>query len=182
MFTRFVLFAVLSLSFCFSEEPKSLVNLEAEPSSVIHGCVNAITGDYVEFNTDLVVPGIEPLIIQRNYQSSKNGGNFGYGWSTNHSCRLDMELSDYPSTPERERDTPDRRERPTRDRAMRYADNREYILEFHDEMGSITPFKGTKSGFKINDEAFKKGVTNCAAGEISARTNHKNTRLITHNR
>lgn len=55
----------------------NLATLGGEPSSIIHGCVNAISGSFIESSTDLVAPGPEPLAVHRVYT------NLG-GWSINY--------------------------------------------------------------------------------------------------
>jgi len=45
-----------------------------EPSSIVQGCVNAITGDYVESSEDLAVRSIAPLSIRRSLVSSDTTG------------------------------------------------------------------------------------------------------------
>ncbi len=68
-----IAFCLLYGSTLFSDddnEALSLASLEGEPSSIVHGCVSAITGDYVEGQTDLIIPGIEPLYVQRSYCST----------------------------------------------------------------------------------------------------------------
>src|SRR3990172_4513467 len=44
----------------------AVCNFETEPSAIV-GNVNVITGDYLEFSTDIIIPGPEPLILQRSY-------------------------------------------------------------------------------------------------------------------
>lgn len=87
----FVLLYMLHFSLSFCQEPVSelpcpfalhqkisehgpetvaVTTLESCPSSVVAGCVNAISGDYFETAVDLVVPGPQPLVVQRTYCSS----------------------------------------------------------------------------------------------------------------
>ena len=69
-----LLFIFCTATLCSDEEqnqtPLSLASLEGEPSSIAHGCVSAITGDYVENQADLYIPGVEPILIQRSYSSA----------------------------------------------------------------------------------------------------------------
>lgn len=60
----------------------SLIEMGVSP--VVNGCVNTITGDFVDSSVDLVIPGPEPLIFQRNYASSYNGRCLYNGWRHNH--------------------------------------------------------------------------------------------------
>jgi len=61
-----------------------LANLEGEPSATVHNCVNVLTGDFFDIQTDVVLPGPEPLVLERFYCSSdhRNGLLFN-GWSHN---------------------------------------------------------------------------------------------------
>lgn len=47
------------------EDCSKLTNLEGEPSTMIGGCVNAVTGSFVERELDLVIPGVSPFEIVR---------------------------------------------------------------------------------------------------------------------
>ncbi len=72
----------------------SINSFDQEPSSTIGGCINAITGAYIENATDLVIPGAEPIVVQRSHSSSHDeienfeGEMLPYGWYTNHTGRL----------------------------------------------------------------------------------------------
>lgn len=132
-----------------------LANLEGEPNSIVHRCVNAITGDYLESHTDLIMPGSRhPLTIERFYASSVDEGfNIDKGWMLNHSGFLYAEslYSVYKAT-------------------------------MRDEYGSTLIFTPRKKGkehdpYEIAEHYFSEGLTNCAKGLISGRTNHKNTKL-----
>ncbi len=48
----------------------ALTTLEGAPVNIVHQCVNVITGDYTDFSTDIIVPGHEPLTLQRFFCSS----------------------------------------------------------------------------------------------------------------
>ncbi|MGE5196602.1 MAG: DUF6531 domain-containing protein, partial [Anaerolineae bacterium] len=60
----------------YSQDPYLTAVNEGEPSSIVEGCVNALTGDFVIQQDDLVVPGTEPLILPRTYISRASGGWF----------------------------------------------------------------------------------------------------------
>lgn len=47
----------------------SLASTEGLVNSIIDGSVCAITGEFVDFETDLIVPGPEPLYLRRSYSS-----------------------------------------------------------------------------------------------------------------
>ena len=56
---------------------------EAEPIALVHGCVNVVTGEFVQQDADLVVEGSSPLIHSRIYDSgnSNAGSSIGYGFT-----------------------------------------------------------------------------------------------------
>jgi Domain of unknown function (DUF6531) len=57
-----------------------------DATGVVAGHVNVITGDFLDYGCDLIVPGPNPLTIERNYASSvfkQSGGNL-HSWHLNH--------------------------------------------------------------------------------------------------
>jgi len=62
---------IIFISFIFSisifanedHNPYLLAITTGEPSALIDSCVNAITGDYVISKNDIIVQGVEPIII-----------------------------------------------------------------------------------------------------------------------
>ena len=58
-------FFLLLFASLFSEEEK-VAHFEGCPSGVAGGWVNVISGSIVNFETDLVIPGVEPLSITRS--------------------------------------------------------------------------------------------------------------------
>lgn len=81
-----------SLYLCFSffliaedsEIPRSVAALEGLPTSIVEDAVCAITGEYVDYAVDVILPGPEPLVITRSYSSMNTMGNLGDYWSHNH--------------------------------------------------------------------------------------------------
>lgn len=70
----------------------SLEDFHRDPSSFVNGSVNAITGDYNEVQTDVIVGGPEPLAFQRSYISSFNeNGALCNGWNIFHFCQVQLE-------------------------------------------------------------------------------------------
>lgn len=54
---------------------------EAEPVSTVAGCVNVVSGDFFQIETDLIVEGVEPLHITRCYDSGHDfDSRTGYRW------------------------------------------------------------------------------------------------------
>lgn len=77
-----LLFLCFATSFAFGEvenDPYEMAVFGGEPSGVVDGCVNAITGDYFVSEVDWVIPGLEPIVIRRKYLSRECGDDFG-GW------------------------------------------------------------------------------------------------------
>ncbi len=59
-----------------------------EPSAIVAGCVNAVTGSYNDAEIDVYLPGPEPLSLQRFYNSSRQQGSFLFSeWTYNHTHR-----------------------------------------------------------------------------------------------
>ena len=119
---------------------------------MVNGCVNVISGEYQESHTDFAMPGAIPLNVQRYYCS---GGcrkhSFLYGWQLSHGAKL-----------------------------LSYRSKHDHdcaVLKGSDRHG--IQFKGRRHQHELAcpDSFFRKSVSNCAFGEISAKTNLKNDRL-----
>lgn len=84
----FLLFGVFLLGISeplFSNSYLPHAEVEGDPSSIIAGCVNAVTGTYSESEVDIVIPGPEPLSLQRFYCSADWAeGTLCNGWTYNH--------------------------------------------------------------------------------------------------
>lgn len=137
------------------EGNENLVNLESEPSTLINHAVNAITGDYCDSQTDLILPGPRPLILERAYMSSdRKKGSLYNSWNLNHCGTIHL------------------RTRKKRNEAVWY-----------DAFGGRKKFSGDRVGpddyaaLQINPDDLKLGVTNCGFGVIGGRTNLKNTHI-----
>ena len=127
-------------------------NLEGEPSAVVHGCVNILTGDFFEAQVDLVLPGSDPFRYERFYCSSDHQiGLLFHGWNHNLGGSLTETLSS----------------------RHHYGVTKGYAggqMVYKD--------KRMKSCLGIDPEILQKGVVNTSSGTISARTNIKNNELI----
>ncbi|WP_420421680.1 RHS repeat-associated core domain-containing protein [Simkania sp.] len=66
-------------AFSHQNNPYELALHGTIPSAVIHGNVNAITGDFVINQDDYVIPAHEPLAIKRSYSTSRAKNIFA-GW------------------------------------------------------------------------------------------------------
>lgn len=159
-------------AYCEEDEtPISLAALEGEPSSIVHGCVSVITGDYVEGQADLVIQGVDPLYIQRSYSSHPvSDRTMGNGWTMNHHGWLDIHYtpSEYINFPNGAR--------------IKLGDRTEALMT--DETGSsmrLSCYSLVKEDHYMYPmtSTLNQGVTNCAKGVISGRTNWKNATLNT---
>ncbi|MCH9613946.1 MAG: hypothetical protein SP1CHLAM54_09550 [Chlamydiia bacterium] len=62
-------------------------SLEASVDQLVHGAVNPITGDYVIQEADIVVSGIEPIVLTRAYVSSDKHHETA-GWTLNPQIKI----------------------------------------------------------------------------------------------
>lgn len=136
-----------------------MANLEGEPSAFVNGCVNAITGDFNEFQVDLEIPGVDSLTLERSFSgSTKHEGSLCAGWNLNLFGYLEPWIS-----------------RESGEKCF-YA----VVSEGH---GATNIFeKSLKNEKTIDDvhlssQVLKKGVTNTASGYVSGQTNIKNLKV-----
>jgi hypothetical protein len=61
------IFLLLPLLLISEEDKLSplLASLESEPSGIVDGCVNPISGSYFDYEMDLSIPGPEPMTVER---------------------------------------------------------------------------------------------------------------------
>lgn len=64
-----VFLCILSSLFSHSSTSLELASLQGEPSALVYGCVNAITGDLLFEQYDTIVKGAEPIYLPRRYIS-----------------------------------------------------------------------------------------------------------------
>lgn len=152
---------LLSFSFIFSQEKDPalpLSDVEGELASIVNGSVSIISGDLIDREIDLVIPGKEPLEVSRYYNGSDyHSGSLWNCWG--HSLHTSLQLVCYYTT------------KPKDMRAT---------LQ---ESGSCTNYRSTVSArdrielpFEI-DHWSHRGLTNTGQGTISGQTNVKNTRI-----
>lgn len=147
-------FAILLLLFAIlpAEEDQRPTFAENEsfplvnPSSLVAGCVNVITGDFVHMSQDYYMPGSLPLTIETSYLSSdRTRGYLSTGWHINLGG------------------------------IIRWSDMNETTLVWKGANGRELFFKRERRGpFYIEPKMLKKGVTNNASGILSSATNIKN--------
>lgn len=128
------------------------------------GHVNVITGDFIDYEMDCILPGPEGFPLERVYTSSdEEYHTFGVGWRINHdySARYAMEvLSNHPYS------------------EVPKTGNHFFIVT--DGLGAKITYKGLHGdaacagGYRIENSLFKKGMTNASGERISGKTNIQN--------
>lgn len=132
------------------DHPYSLANFEGVPKTLIHNCVNALTGDYVDVAEDLVVEGSEPISLRRFYCSAiGKGGSLYGGWNHNLYGMAFRKKSDHHQSA-----------------VTKGGQGGEYLYK-----------GGRGEAISIHPKMMSKGLTNCNKGKLSGRTNVKNHRL-----
>lgn len=156
-FLRSLLLPCFFTSVLFSNDTvTSLANLESEPSAIVAQAVNIITGDYSDHQLDLLVPGAEPIAIERFYSSggkrkgTLDTGSLGSCWHLNHCGKVVIEHL-YPS--------------------------KTNLSARHESGGAIGLFLGTAKKMVPSKKMFQIGATNCGSGELSGQTSVKNHSL-----
>lgn len=167
----FTFFCLLSTSFfLFANDAEEFSKLDLKPSfslasteglvsTIIDGSVSAITGEYIDSETDFVMPGPDPLHFQRVYSSSdytpfsedfKNELYQGWRLSLTNLMNCDSK-----------RDKPGKKAKFYASVAAPSGGTLCYkrtIYDNHQDQWKKFHFKQTK------------GFTNCGAGKISAAT------------
>lgn len=150
-----LLFCAILTTFLYSEEEeRKPLNVEEGVSAIICGCVNAISGDFMQSANDLVVIGPEPLVFERFYTSSDYDTRSLYsGWRHNHDSYIVA-------------------------RGIPGIDNIQYLLaDYVEPSGRSATYHGSKDNL-FNAKmccSCNKSLTNCGMGLISGKTNPKNT-------
>jgi RHS repeat-associated protein len=142
------------------EDPTSLVetnlaNLESEPSSIV-GSVNVITGDFVDFDKDIVVMGPLPLAFERSKDNSGYFGLLGGGWNHNWHGRLIYHRKKIGRS------------------------HNKYNVTYEGPHGEQLSFSSKTGSEKevdvpVSSIHYDYGLTNCGSGEISGKTHLANT-------
>lgn len=138
------------------ENPIPLADLVGEPSTIVNG-VNVITGDYIEHDCDLVTAGINPLALERSYYSTDDRkGSLRDGWNFCFGSTLLLNKINLPT------------------------ENKHEALLF--EGSCTTKFyaegKERPNELSVCKKMLEKGVTNTSTGQMAARTNIKNTKIL----
>ena len=131
--------------------------LEGDPSGIVAGCVNVISGDFFDIQRDLVIEGPEPLVLERSYSSSDySQGGLSNGWHFNLQGSVEY---DNESTP------------PSR--------HKTYEVSYKGGYGRELRFRADKKDktMLVHSSCFQHGISNTGSGSISAYTNLKNTKF-----
>lgn len=154
---------IVALLICFNAEALNIKSGQSNPlplspggvssSGIVEG-VCVISGKWNDAEVDLIMPGPEPLVVERYYQSSLSNS-----WSDNLQNYIYL-FADHPTN-------------------SQYATR--VCGKFRDPSGAQIYYSHpmTKKDFflTLNLAADSKGLTNCGLGELGARTNLKNTQL-----
>jgi YD repeat-containing protein len=151
------------LDFKTFEMQSAITNISSEPSTIAAGCVNVITGDYVESDVDLTIPAPETFQIQRCYTSSgRDSSLLQKSWQINHQgC---FNLKSHVTNKHKHLKA-----------AIKIANGERLLLE-GEERRNVNTFT-----MKAPKEHFDKGITNIGKGVISAQNHIKNVRLVLEN-
>ena len=76
-------------------EPQEVATTEGLPSSLVNQTVCAISGEYTDHVVDVILPGPEPLVISRVY----NSFSAGKPWTFNHYEKLIVDYGRYEDKP-----------------------------------------------------------------------------------
>ena len=167
---RYTFFWILLCHFCFTslfadedqfvppDEPfvSSLVKTQNLLSTMVDS-VSAISGDWIQSETDFVILGPEPLILNRYYTGDhSHSDRLGYNWDFNRPHKLMIDVQ--------EKGTQHAQARARLYQASGIATIHESHVMQHKLAGKILPLILSRS----------QGLNNCR-GEISAKTNLHNT-------
>lgn len=144
--------------------PNALVDFDGEPSAVVGGCVNVVSGNYVENCTDIEIYGHEKLSFERSYASGSPIRDVPFSnWYHNHEGRVVI------SKKKKEHHA--------------WETNRGYRYFGDWEGPGGLSLRFTASGrvqhdilLSLEHDERKKGLTNL--GRVSGKTNIKNLQLL----
>ncbi len=140
--------------------------VDSDPSAVVAGCVNAITGTYSDSTVDIVIPGPEPIVFQMFYCSSDwNGGTLCDSWTFNHAKHAEMNHAGGRNTFVVAEDTGG---------SLAYLGGKVRREKAYGQHWYLIPKKqDNATQYSVSD----RGLTNTGSAEISGRTNLQNQTL-----
>jgi YD repeat-containing protein len=172
MFFRLLTFLIIGVysqvAAAESMSASLLCSTASDPDAIVDKCVNTLNGDYCEVVADLIIPGPDPLILQRFHNSKNYVTGQGYGgWRIFPQMLLVLGKD------------------PMKKECKVGGERFEWTYAFAGEKsGSILTYSGwkriegdTKDPLKINAQKDSLGLVNTYAEEINGQTNHLNNRL-----
>lgn len=137
-----------------------LTSIDSEPSAIVDGCVNVISGEFVDCHTDLILPAPDPVRVRRVLTNNNphpfiRRHNPSPKWAFDQVGKIVFQKD-----------------------ATAHHD---YLACYEGSMGEYLLFKldtHTISQARVPNSFIKRGCTNTSKGIISAKTNVRNT-LIT---
>jgi len=162
---NWIFFFLLFSAKVFAHSP--LATTESEPSAIIGGCFNAITGEIVIQQNDVIVAGVEPIRLPRIYLSSDRQ-NSSLGW------HFTSELFAYTTDmiPD-----PDASEEWEAQYHLQIVERNGTVLEFkRGENSSRHDRKNPDLRFRYHfiSSQHERGWTNTNSGSLSSQNNPKN--------
>lgn len=154
MLKHLALFLLFAFSVLADDKAIPTANIDGGVSTIVGGCVSAITGDYLEAAVDLNVAGPEPLVFERFYASSDYTTTSLYtGWKHNY------------------------------DSYIKLNDQNKYQAIYLENSGRSARYHKQISGrLNLDAKTSFKGLTNCGNGPISSHTNARNIGINIHGR
>lgn len=159
-----LLFSNLLLANSLSDDIGTLTSLESEPSGIIDGHVNVITGDFIDYEVDMVIPGPVPLLVDRTLLHNNYKPTLWYRY-TDYEC-----LTKWQG--------------PLSEHILVFKDYHSVKRgEYIGHMGDSVIFKWTKDNggnpiVNINYKMLRRGITNNSQGVIGAVTNVRHNQLF----
>lgn len=131
--------------------------LDVEPSAVVSGAVNVITGRYQTSDCDFILSGAEPFALRRVYSSGyfkkDEEGPIGKGWHRNYFTSMKYWTDDKMKMP--------------------------YYALLREDFGITYLYRSENHrDFFLSSDCYEKAATNCSNGVISAHTNVHNNHLF----
>lgn len=150
---RLLLASFLAITSCIANDYQKrlpLANQEGGPNALVHGCVNVITGEYIDSNIHLIIPGPEPLVYQTFYSTSMR-------WRDNHSCSAHFK----------------------KDKQNNSYNNDCFYCDPGTTCSNLTSnYRKSNETFLVDILAKEnRGLTNIGKKLVSGQTNHKNYKL-----
>ncbi|MDP1835153.1 MAG: RHS repeat-associated core domain-containing protein [Chlamydiales bacterium] len=169
MLTALLFFSSATLN-ADSTQFLSHTEVDGDPSALVAGCVNAITGSFSDNEIDIVIPGPEPLIFQRFYCSTDwEGGVLCDNWSYNHAKQATL----YHEGGQYQFGVAE-----ATGGALLYKGGKVRREKTDHERHYLVPLTRIDADIKTGND---KGLTNIGCEEISGRTNLKNQSASYHN-